>query len=699
MTLRLVTLVSSLLLWVSSLRATEFGGWLAEGEPQELHRVLETPRGLVWYRSLGNLGSSSPLEEQFVFFPGATVHWDSSILNHVHSYPEDLRRVYEAARSTVARKPSVDAWEIGNEMEFIFSRDLPDRVATATKAARLGLRAGGARGRILMPSLAFRPGPFARELVANGIHRWSDGWNIHFYSWSQDFVGNLREHRRFLHDLGSPELPLWLTEVGTLEMDGDGTRPPRLLLDRQAVFFERSAVEAWMLGAAGYGAFTFSPYVQGPIDLGLTEADRSPRPALDRLLFLTRTLPVCRPLHWLRDARSGDDVGVVLRRPDGLWWTILWTPNRRTEEDLPPPTEGAPPDLAPTNSTFGLTLSPPRGTRVGTSPGVLVPWDPDVHAHLAVSAATNWHLVSPPGSFAIDGVRWDPWKPESRPSKPHEPGPVVLQWRVPGATADRDGLCHRIPGGSNVLLRLVAYNFSSRPSSGRWQVSVPAGWRILEGGSGRIRIPADGQATNTVVVAPPAKGLHSQERAAIRAVWKSGWKRADESSITLASRPAATEEAEEIPWMPSWQSDSRLHGWSAEPCPDGLMRLRLDRVSGTGPQPGLVAALPDGIRPRESDVVRVRLKPHAGPRLTTVRVEFVTGTRIVHGLSLETGPQEGPWTGDFRLGDAESSFWSRADPGRRSGASEVRWVRILFPGISTATEFDLLGVELRRVRN
>ena len=696
--MRLSLLTALLLASRTVAAATEFGGMLAGREPGELLDFLTQDGAISWLRTSGGLVDRPGVLEQSYLYPGAVSHRVAEQSPFpIHRYPEDLSVVFRKAEEHAAHRfPKVGAWEIGNEMEFIFSDDLPERTASATKAAYLGLRAAGFEGRILMPSLAFRPGPFARGLLANWTHRWTDGWNAHYYGWAQDFAGNVVEHRRFLRDHGADPLPLWLTEVGTSELNGDGTRPAPVLLERQACYFERTALEAWMLGVDGFGAFTFSPYVQGPQDYGMTEADRSPRPALERFLHVTRTVRDSRPLYELLDRSSGDRVGVVLRLPDRRWWTVLWTPHRRAEDDLPPPDSGSSgPDKAPQTSYHSFRIQVPEGARLGVRPDRMGPTETTGLRELSVSAATNRHLFTPAGRYGIDGVRWKAWKSPSSPDRPSIPGPVVTQLRLPDALPDREGLCHRFEPGNPIRVEAVAYNFSKAAVKGRIRIRVPDGWTATSSENPRLAIPANSSRSVPFKLVP-AQGIHPQLRYPVGIEWRQGLRTADRAETLLAPQGKSDSPIERIAWTPEWNPFSPAVEWSAEPCPGGIMRLRLLKPE-EGTHPGIVAALPDGFQPRGSDSLHLRVRTHSGPFPPGLRVEFITRNRVVTGASKFARITGSGAEMDFRIDDAEADFWSHADPERRWKPEDIRWIRIRFPGLSLATELDLIAIDLHRV--
>ncbi len=678
---------------------TEFGGMVNFPHPPELLRQTVQEGRLTWFRSAGRWPAGQEISEQTVVYPAASITprgGKGSI--SLHSYPSDLWKVFDAARTQLrSHQPSVQDWEIGNEMEFVFSRDLPDLTAAATKAAHLGLRMGGARGRILMPSLAYRPGPYAQQLLDNHLAAHSDGWNFHFYGWAQDFAGNIREHRKLLADRGLPPMPLWATEVGTPDSSINGVATNLLPLLRQASFFERLAVEAWMEEVAGFGAFILSPFVSEGIDYGMSASDFSPRPAMNRYLHAARTLPDCRPRYWLRDRATGEEVGAVMRRKDGLWWTVMWTPRRWFEDGLPSPRDGEPPIQARSGNNFPLTLRPADGTRFGTEPEPtsVVPVGREIQ--FTVSAITNLHLLSRPGRFSIEGVDWIPWKPSPKAPSPRPTGPVVVQIRPPdGSQPDRDGLCHRLDRGAPIRMEVLGYNFSEQPASGTFHLSPPKGWNFARPPVFPSLIPPM-ESVRFPVELVPDHPLHSQLRYAIGASWKGrSTPGGDTASLVVAPAGTGDEPAVQVDWFPEWIPDPPGVAWDVDTEVDHGLRITLLR-SLRGELPGLIATLPAKLVPRSSDVIRLKLRHHEGLQPNGVRLELVTPTRIVTWSARPGTLTPESRTLDFRLGDFESSFWSHADPDRTWSPADIRYVRVQFGGMPTGSTVDLESVEYRRV--
>lgn len=159
--------------------------------------------------------------------------WDSA--------PDDLLAVYRGARELGRRtRGLVDAWELQGEPDAWFSKDPPDRMMAAQKAAYLGLRSAGNSemedgqkntlphlpssnfhlppsappAAVLMGGLAHAPGPWLQRAARNGLYDYTDANNVHYYGHARDFVAFLRAHRAAAARFGRSTLPVWVTECG-----------------------------------------------------------------------------------------------------------------------------------------------------------------------------------------------------------------------------------------------------------------------------------------------------------------------------------------------------------------------------------------------------------------------------------------------------------------------------------------------------
>lgn len=680
-----------------ALKAVEFGGMISGADPAAvLERTVSNGR-LTWVRVAERHPEKPPVAVHSVVYPGATSK-RLQVAGGIPetAYPTDLWKVFETARTQLAANPlNVSAWEIGNEPDFIFSRDLPDLTAAATKAAWFGLREGGAKGKIFMPSLAFRPGPYAAELLANDLGRFTDGWNFHFYGWAQDFEANLREHRRLQSEYGL-NLPLWITEAGFAELNGDGSPPPHFLLQRQASYFERITVDAWMNGVEGFAAFTLSPYHADGMDYGLVERNHTPRPALDTYLGLARRLSACRPLYQLKDIKTRESVGAVIRLEDGHWWTLLWTPNRRAENDLPSPRRDSPALAAPPASFYNVRLHPGIGAAIGTTHDTAIAGKPAAPFDFTLSAGTNLHVVSPPGKFQIEDVEWVSWKPPAKTRRAEKPNPVVVQIRPePGVAPDRDGLCYRFHPDQPPRFEVVAYNFSKAATSGTLRLGTPAGWTLEGDREVKLRLGPRSAATNRISLTPSGTS-HSQLRYPVTAIWSAFGKPPSKASVVIAPERNADESFTTARWYPDWHGDPPATAWKAEAADDGALRITLQGVP-SGELPGIIAPLPDEFVPKATDELHLVLRHHEGVRPSGARVELVTEGRVVTFSNRTSEITPEGWEGNFRLGDFEPAFWSHADPERKWKPADIRYVRLQFGGMMPGTVIDIVSVELRRV--
>jgi hypothetical protein len=157
--------------------------------------------------------------------------------------PNDLLDVYAAAKAMQqTHGRNVDVWEMVNEPDVGYCRDLPDRVAAFQKAVYLGIKSEGesesesdrraekgqrrnAEGEkrnaksdlvpvssfasespmarrppprmplVLMGALALPPGPWLERAARNGLLDYTDAYNFHFYGYAGDLAGVIRAHQ------------------------------------------------------------------------------------------------------------------------------------------------------------------------------------------------------------------------------------------------------------------------------------------------------------------------------------------------------------------------------------------------------------------------------------------------------------------------------------------------------------------------
>jgi hypothetical protein len=381
--------------------ATEFGGGTA-GPDSIVSNVLSSLSGrpgFQWIRS------PSPRVPEFGF------RGVSDVRLHVprsdrpsDALPEDLFETYRACRNRLPSFPGAPAvWEVWNEPDFYFVRNSAADMAATLKAAWWGIKAGHPDAQVLMPSLAFRPGRYALELAVNGLASWTDGWNIHFYGWAADYPAFLAHQRAFADAIGCHQ-PIWVTEIGHLDMPVTVGDDPAAL-SAQAAFHERTLVESWARGVDRHLLFLLTPYREARSDLGLTTSNGMWRPAMTSAAQMVRTLQGSRPVYRLVHRPTQEDIGIVLERDTGTWWTILWSPAR--PGDIPLPGVGpaqSVPDVLRVRPTWPRDWTEVRVGIAGET--ALAPSQlPEFH----LTPEANVHLHGPPVRFGLSDCRWVPW--------------------------------------------------------------------------------------------------------------------------------------------------------------------------------------------------------------------------------------------------------------------------------------------------
>ncbi|SDS46905.1 hypothetical protein [Opitutus sp. GAS368] len=209
--------------------------------------------------------------------------------------PEDLRETYANSRKLgAAYGDLVDAWEVDNEPDLGFVPEAAERYAAFLKATYLGLKAGiqegGAEskaGLVLMGSLGLPPGPWLERFAANDGFAYTDGYNYHYYGYSDDFSAVYKQHERAVADLGGQNLPngsgnsvhgvektlpVFMTEIGygMLDKQARDTKDGRL---RQWRWFKSISEQIAILQPDAPMAFYLQPYLEYDIsEYGLAVA-------------------------------------------------------------------------------------------------------------------------------------------------------------------------------------------------------------------------------------------------------------------------------------------------------------------------------------------------------------------------------------------------------------------------------------------
>lgn len=665
--------------------------WQPSGEAaadQRLATELDLHRSR-WIRQMDNWPAAP------VSHPRSVVFWPPGL--DAPDPAADLRQIYRQARQVRDSVRTAAAVELGNEPDIHFSHALPDQFAAACKAAWHGLRAAAPEVRVLMPSLAAEPGPYARLLARNGIARFTSAWNLHFYGWAQDYPGALAAHRRFCEELDLPRLPLWVTELGFANFPAAATVDDLSVhLARQQTFFEAAAAAGASHGAAQQWAFAAGPYQFGGRDHGLHNGDRSARPAWASWLRLTELLARARPIHRLRSTSDHSECGWVFAVEEAgqtRWWTVLASPQRSADLGLPPDlTAPTVPSRSSTVRTVALSFPPStQPVRLGLDAGRA--WPGSV-LQATVSSTQNLHVWTAAHRFGVTGCRWES---VSEPAPPHShiepaPGEVVLTLRPigPQVSADKSAVAYRISSGLPLGLELTAYNFSSQPAEGAWRLMLPGNWPEAPTplrGETRIEAGSMRRWTNWIAVPP---GLSCETRAELAAHWK-GQGRAERDTAVIRVAAGGQPAFPAVLWGREWEPVELVSVWQRAVEGPGAGQWW---CAGQPANPALALAVPDGVRLRPDDLLRLRLRctrPLAAP--VEARLDLLTPGRRVF-QSAASVPLSMAWqTLELRVGDTTPGFWSHTTA---ETETDARWVRLALLGLSRNEPIEFGELEFLR---
>ena len=685
-------LLACLLLGGSATAATEFGGVVTGRETNWVHLLpaLRAQGDVRWLRTAAPAAAEAgfDLVADLRFRAGAGLSPARDVL------PDDLLAVYWRCRTNLPAHPGRrQAWEVWNEPDFYFVRDQAHAMAAVLKAVWWGVKAGDPAAEVLMPSLAFRPGRYALELVRNGALNFTDGWNWHFYGWAPEFRPVQAQQREFFRLFGRA-FPVWITEAGWFQMPAALAADPALLA-RQSAFHERLAAEAAAEGVARYLPFALSAYGETQYDLGLTAPDDMPRPALTRYLELTRELAGAAPRWELR--RGGEPVGLALERTDGGFWTLLWSPGRPEERVF-----GSPPRPRAAPLAWSARVAPPDG---GAPREIIV--TPEANASFTTGTAP----------FPISGVTWRRWTPAGVPRsavraflrraaddagfsadelselrRGRAPSPVVLQLTPSaGAVNDKAAHAYAVEPGGQVVLRLRLHNFSETPRRGRLTVETPPGWppRLLHLPGPLEAGPLSALAHELELDVPAgASGRH-----ALRARWEGEDGIRDTALLWLAPR-APLPRRTPLPWR-AWQPPLEAPAqW--QPFLMDAATLRLEIAAPEGPGRAALAWAPLPRRPAADDVLTgvLRLvRPRPGVYVQPFLVS-AAGEQVRHG-ELEEIPAGG-LLAQWRAGDFGPTIWSRVDSFVLPEPRTLRHLVLRFQGLDPGEEVELVDWNLAR---
>ncbi|TSJ78947.1 hypothetical protein [Rariglobus hedericola] len=246
--------------------------------------------------------------------------------------PLDLREAYERGRILgAAYGDLVDVWEIENEPDIGFVADNPETYTAFHKALYLGLKNGASASAVslshkvkfkwqsvqstwrtqkrgwsdlqlnlssstherreplvIMAPLALPPGPYLERLWANGIASYTDGFNFHYYGYSDDFTGVYRQFENAISILNAEtaeraerytssssvnsvtsvlkkKFPVFITEYGYGLLDGEARNTVEGRV-RQWRWFASVAKQVRILRPEGPMAFVLNPYYEAGLN-------------------------------------------------------------------------------------------------------------------------------------------------------------------------------------------------------------------------------------------------------------------------------------------------------------------------------------------------------------------------------------------------------------------------------------------------
>lgn len=666
--------------------ATEFGGVVAG-------QVTNLPAQLADWHARGNLrwlrtarpeaAAGFDLVADLRYRAGEGLSPARDVL------PDDLLAVYWRCRTNLPVFPGRrQAWEVWNEPDFYFVRDPAHTMAAVLKACWWGVKAGNPEAEVLMPSLAFRPGRHALELVRNGALAYTDGWNWHFYGWAPEFRPVLAQQREFFR-LFSREFPVWITEAGWYPMPAALAHGPEQLA-RQAAFHERVAAEALAEGVDRHFVFALTAYAETGHDLGLTAPDGTPRPALDRFLALSRALAGATPRHELIHRASGERAGLCLQLAGGRFWTLLWSPGRLDERAFGDPPR---PRAAPLAWRTRVTL-----------PGGDAPRDavltPEANAAFTTDAAP----------FPIAGCAWRPWSPADVSGREvraflrradldagfiaaelndlrrlRQPSPVVVQLTpVAGAVADKAANAYAVAPGGEVAVRVRLYNLSEGPQRGRLTGETPHVWPLSFTLPGPLELPPLSRFDLALTLEVPgdAAGRHP-----LRMTWE-GDDGAQDAALLWLEPETALRARTPIPWD-AWQPPRENPAqWQPFLMDASTLRLVVESPEGGGRATLAWARLPR--RLAADDVLTGTLRlvtPRPGVYVQPFLATSV-GEQNRHG-ELEEIPSAG-LRARWRAGDFGPTIWSRADSFVLPDPRAARFLVLRLQGLHPGEEIELV---------
>ncbi|MGE3309535.1 MAG: hypothetical protein AB7O66_06140 [Limisphaerales bacterium] len=705
---RLPSIVLALIASTGSL-ATEFGGGISGPDPL-VDTVLSSLAGRPGFRWIRSPSQRVPAHG----FEGVA---DVRLYQHLSDrpsdkLPEDLFETYWACRNRLPSFQGAPAvWEVWNEPDFYFIRDNASDMAATLKAAWWGVKTSRPDAKVLMPSLAFRPGRYALELAINGVASWTDGWNVHFYGWAADFPEFIAHHRAFTAALHL-DAPLWITEIGYMDLPRTTDNDP-VALGAQAAFHERTLIESWARGVDRHLIFQLSPFAEGRNELGLSTSTGTWRPAMTSAVRIARALQGTRPVFRIVHSPSDEDAGIVLEQADGNWWIVLWSPTRPGNVPLPGVgPESLVPDPIRLQPRWPATW---REVRVGVEGETALA--PSQVPELLVGSAANVHLHGPPVRFHLSHCRWVPWEKRAseqpRTKIPREtrkaldevpplrqPSPVVVRIRPdPSMIPEKQAQLLRIPPRATESSgRIQFHNFTDQPRRGTWSIRTAAHWNIEAGTTDReLDIPPLSRLEIPFRLLPeagPANASSSSEPGRITARWEGLDGSVDESSVRVQIDHAPKRIRHTWDWRQFVASPGRADAWRTFVHSDDVLAVEIATPWGSNHEVAIHLPLPGGLHP--DDVFGIGLRMARGRGSPFVQLQATTrhGETWRHG---ELRPIEAVESRiEARLRDFSPALWGRHRTLLFPPLAEMRWLSLLIQGVQPGDVLEVRSPSLVR---
>lgn len=197
--------------------------------------------------------------------------------------PDDLRTVYRFTKTAAQHFASqIEAWEVWNEPDIFFWRDLSDRFAGFQKAAYLGLKDGNPKAMALQGSLCIGVSNFANNVFESDIGHYFDVFNWHIYNVPSAYPPTLGGYNDILRRCRLDGRPAWLTEAGVRIMGTEGEGKRLLNADdqrKQCRFVPPSVVMSLVAGNDKHFFFVLPDYLENGVQFGSLRPDLTPYPS------------------------------------------------------------------------------------------------------------------------------------------------------------------------------------------------------------------------------------------------------------------------------------------------------------------------------------------------------------------------------------------------------------------------------------